>query len=57
MNEITTRILKALLLLGAVVMVFSLVYHLLFQGSRTENAIYYEVSDVQRTGLCALLRQ
>ena len=45
MNEITTRILKALLLLFAVVMVFSIVYHLLFQGYRTENAIYYEVSD------------
>ncbi|MBR5405332.1 MAG: hypothetical protein IK107_03475 [Oscillospiraceae bacterium] len=45
MNEITTRILKALLLLFAVVLVFSIVYHLLFQGYRTENAIYYEVSD------------
>lgn len=45
MNEITTRILKTLLLLFAVVMVFSIVYHLLFQGYRTENAIYYEVSD------------
>lgn len=45
MNEITTRILKALLLLFAVVLVFSIVYHLLFQGYQTENAIYYEVSD------------
>lgn len=46
MNEITTRILKALLLVFAVVLVFSIVYHLLFQGYETENAIYYEVSDV-----------
>ncbi|MBQ5334486.1 MAG: hypothetical protein J6Z45_00905 [Oscillospiraceae bacterium] len=45
MNEITTRILKALLLVFAVVLVFSIVYHLLFQGYRTETAIYYEVSD------------
>lgn len=45
MNEITTRILKALLLVFAVVLVFSIVYHLLFQGYQTETAIYYEVSD------------
>ena len=46
MNEITTRILKGLLLVFAVVMVFSIVYHLLFQSYETENAVYYEVSDV-----------
>ena len=46
MNEITTRILKILLLVFAVVLVFSIVYHLLFQGYQTENALYYEVSDV-----------
>lgn len=46
MNEITTRILKGLLLVFAVVMVFSIVYHLMFQSYETENAVYYEVSDV-----------
>ena len=45
MNEITTRILRGLLLVFAVVMVFSIVWHLLFRGYETENAIYYEVSD------------
>ena len=46
MNEITTRILKFLLLVFAVVLAFSIFYHLFFTNYETENAIYYEVSDV-----------
>ena len=46
MNEITTSILKILVLVFAGVLVVSIVYHLLFQGYQTENAVYYEVSDV-----------
>lgn len=46
MNEITTRILKILLLVFAVVLACSIFYHLFFTNYETENAIYYEVSDV-----------
>lgn len=46
MNEITTRILKFLLLVFAVVLASSIFYHLFFKDYETENAIYYEVSDV-----------
>ena len=46
MNEITTRILKFLLLVFAVVLASSIFYHLFFTNYETENAIYYEVSDV-----------
>ncbi|MBP0970525.1 MAG: hypothetical protein IKX57_04800 [Oscillospiraceae bacterium] len=46
MNEITTRILKILLLVFAVVLALSIFYHLFFNNYETENAIYYEVSDV-----------
>lgn len=45
MNEITTRILKMLLLVFAVVLAFSIFYHLFFTNYETENAIYYEASD------------
>ena len=45
MNEITTRILKILLLVFAVVLAFSIFYHLFFTNYETENAVYYEVSD------------
>lgn len=45
MNEITTRILKILLLVFAVVMASTIFYHLLFQDYETENATYYEVTD------------
>ena len=46
MNEITTRILRLLLLIFAVVLASSIFYHLFFQGYETENAMYYEVRDV-----------
>lgn len=46
MNEITTRILKFLLLVFAVVLASSIFYHLFFTNYETENATYYEVSDV-----------
>lgn len=46
MNEITTRILKILLLVFAVVLASTIFYHLFFTDYETENAIYYEVSDV-----------
>lgn len=46
MNEITTRILKILLLVFAVVLASSIFYHLFFTNYETENAIYYEASDV-----------
>ena len=42
MNEITTRILKMLLLVFAVVLAVTLFYHLFFTNYETENAIYYE---------------
>ena len=45
MNEITTRILKLLLMVFAVVLAFTIFYHLLFQDYETESAVYYEVSD------------
>ena len=45
MNEITTRILKTLLLVFAVVLASSIFYHLIFQGYETETALYYQVSD------------
>lgn len=46
MNEITTRILKILLMTFAVVLASTIFYHLLFQDYETETAVYYEVSDV-----------
>lgn len=46
MNEITTRILKILLLVFAVVLASTIFYHLFVTDYETENAIYYEVSDV-----------
>lgn len=46
MNEITTRILKFLLLVFAVVLASSIFYHLFFTNYETENAVYYEVSDI-----------
>lgn len=46
MNEITTRILKFLLLVFAVVLASSIFYHLFYSSYETENATYYEVSDV-----------
>ena len=46
MNEITTRILKILLLAFAVVLALSIFYHLFFTDYETETAIYYEVSDI-----------
>ncbi|HAG14079.1 MAG TPA: hypothetical protein DCG49_09490 [Ruminococcus sp.] len=46
MNEITTRILKILLLAFAVVLAMSIFYHLFFTDYETETAIYYEVSDI-----------
>lgn len=45
MNEITTRILKLLLMIFAVVLATSIFYHLIFQGYETENATYYELND------------
>ena len=45
MNEITTRILKLLLIIFAVVLASSIFYHLIFQGYETENATYYELTD------------
>ncbi|HBI85197.1 MAG TPA: hypothetical protein DDX71_02755 [Ruminococcus sp.] len=45
MNEITTRILKMLLLVFAVVLASTIFYHLLFQDYETVNATYYEVTD------------
>lgn len=45
MNEITTRILKILLTVFAVVLASTIFYHLLFQDYETENAVYYEVRD------------
>lgn len=45
MNEITTRILKILLLVFAVVLAFTIFYHLFFTNYETENAIYYETRD------------
>ncbi|MCQ2418047.1 MAG: hypothetical protein MJ071_09645 [Oscillospiraceae bacterium] len=46
MNELTTRILKMLLLFFAVVLAFSIFYHLLFTNYETETAIFYSVSDI-----------
>ena len=46
MNEITTRILKMLLLVFAVVLALTIFYHLFFTNYETENAICYEFSDV-----------
>lgn len=46
MNEITTRILRLLVLVFAVVLASTIFYHLFFTNYETENAIYYEVSDV-----------
>jgi hypothetical protein len=45
MNEITTRILKILLTVFAVVLASTIFYHLLFQDYETESAVYYEVSE------------
>ena len=45
MNEITTRILKILLMVFAVVLASTIFYHQLFQDYETENAVYYEVSE------------
>lgn len=45
MNELTTRILRILVLVFAVVLASTIFYHLLFQNYETENAIYYEVRD------------
>ena len=45
MNELTTRILKILVTVFAVVLASTIFYHLLFQDYETENAIYYEVRD------------
>ena len=45
MNEITTRILKFLLLVFAVVLASSIFYHLFFTNFETENATYDEGSD------------
>ena len=45
MNEITTRILKFLLLVFAVVLASSIFYHLFFTNYETGNAIYHEGSD------------
>ena len=48
MNEITTRILDYLVLLFAVVLASSIIYHLMFeQDYETETAIYAEVSNVE----------
>lgn len=46
MNEITTRILRLLVLVFAVVLASTIFYHLFFTNYETENATYYEVSDV-----------
>lgn len=46
MNEITTRILKLLVLVFAVVLASTIFYHLFFTNYETENATYYEVSDI-----------
>ncbi len=48
MNEITTRILDYLVLLFAVVLASSIIYHLFNQDYKTETAIYAEVSDVSQ---------
>lgn len=48
MNEITTRILKFLLLVFAVVLASSIFYHLFYTNFETENATYYEASDGSR---------
>lgn len=48
MNEITTRILDYLVLLFAVVLASSIIYHLFNQDYKTETAIYAEVSDVSK---------
>lgn len=45
MNEITTRILKWLVMIFAVVLASTIFYHLLFPGYETENATYYSVSN------------
>jgi len=45
MNELTTRILKILLVVFAVVLASTIFYRLLYQDYITENAIYYEVQD------------
>ena len=45
MNELTTRILKILVLVFAVVLASTIFYHLLFQNYKTENAAYYQVQD------------
>ena len=45
MNELTTRILKILVLVFAVVLASTIFYHLLFQNYQTENAAYYQVQD------------
>ncbi len=46
MNELTTRILRILVLVFAVVLASTIFYHLLFQDYETENATYYVVQDV-----------
>ncbi len=46
MNEMTTRILDYLVLLFAVVLASSVIYHLFNQDYETETAIYASVSDV-----------
>ncbi|MBR6760443.1 MAG: hypothetical protein IKM30_00225 [Oscillospiraceae bacterium] len=46
MNEITTRILDALVLLFAVVLAVSIIYNLLNRDYETETAIYAEISEV-----------
>ncbi len=46
MNELTTRILRILVLVFAVVLASTIFYHLLFQNYETENATYYVVQDV-----------
>ncbi len=46
MNEITTRILKMLLLVFAVVLAVTIFYHLFFTNYETENAIYDEGTTV-----------
>lgn len=46
MNEITTRILKLLVMVFAVVLASTILYHLFFTNYETENASYYEASEV-----------
>lgn len=46
MSDATTRILRVLVVILAAVMAFTTFYHLFFQSYETENAVYYEVSDV-----------